>query len=66
MFKIRIVGEGRDYSFDTESEAFEWARKNVPSGGMFAFLVYSSNDKLESMDRFTFTGKRMMVENIVR
>ncbi len=66
MFKVRIDGEEKLYTFDSSDEAFDWARSNVLPGSMFAFFTYNRGGKLETMDRFTFTGRRMVIENLTR
>jgi hypothetical protein len=66
MFKVRIVGEKQLHAFDTRDEAFDWARENVSKGKMFALLSFNRRGDLETLDRFTFTGRRMVIENITR
>jgi hypothetical protein len=65
-FAIRLVGDSELHRFETRNEAFDWARENVRRGKMFALLEYDSRGTLESMNRFTFDGRRMLMENITR
>lgn len=66
MFAVRVVGQSELHRFDSRDEAFNWARQNVRPRGMFCLLEYDIRGQLESMNRFTFDGRRMHIENITR
>jgi hypothetical protein len=66
MFKVRVGVDKKLHIFDTRDEAFNWVRDNVSGGNVFSLLAYDRGGNLESLDRYTFTGRRMVMENITR
>lgn len=66
MVKVRIVGMKDTVEFSDRNEAFDWVRRTQRPNTLFSLLSYDLQGSLESLDRFTFTGGRFLMENILR